>query len=75
MEEIQIPHAIKAFIDKHSQVPREILVVVTSLPKHSPAGPEADARWEMLQAIGKAKAEYGLHGEEIIWGSGNANGS
>lgn len=32
-----------SIVDKRSQVPREILIVVTKLPKESPAGPEADA--------------------------------
>lgn len=43
------------------------MIVVTHLPKQSPAGPEADARHELLQAIAKIKAEYGLYGEHITW--------
>ena len=66
--EINIPPAEAASIDKRSQVPREILIVVTSLPQHSPTGPEADARYELWNAVAKAKADYGLDGEDIRWG-------
>ena len=68
MKEINIPHAQTAFIDCKSQVPREILVVKTLLPQHSSAGPEADGRYELLNAVARAKADHGLHGDDIHWG-------
>jgi hypothetical protein len=68
METIKIPHAKIAFVDQ-SEFPREILVVVTELPKHSPAGPEADARHDMLKAIVEAVADRHLQGHDIRWGS------
>lgn len=69
MDEIFIPHTLRAWIDRRSEVPREILVVVTRLPEHSTAGPEADDRHEMWVAIAIAKAKYGLHCERITWGA------
>ena len=67
MDESKIPHALVAFVDRQSQVPREVLIVATSLPEQSPAGLEADARYEMLNAIAAEVAERGLHGYEIWW--------
>lgn len=69
MEEIEIPHAEKAFIDKISSVPCEILVVVTRLPKESSAGRAADARYELLKAVAETKFLRGLHGDDIRWGA------
>jgi hypothetical protein len=42
---------------------------VTKLPQHSPAGPDADARYELLKAVAETKARLGLHGDDIRWGS------
>ncbi len=58
-----IPHA-EAFVD-NSGYPWEILRVVTKLPEHSSAGPQADARWEMLKAIATKVAELNLQGYKI----------
>jgi hypothetical protein len=69
MDEIQIPHAESAVIDRVSSAPREILVIVTKLPKRSPAGPDADARYELLKAVAEVKARFGLHGDDIRWES------
>jgi hypothetical protein len=68
MNELDIPHAVVSFIDRHSQVPREILVVATKLPRESRAGPEAAARQEFWNAIAERKAKFRLHGEDITWG-------
>ena len=67
MKTVKIPHAKKAFVDK-SGFPYEKLIVVTALPRYSQAGPEADARHDMLKAIAIAVAERQLHGRpEIHW--------
>jgi hypothetical protein len=66
MTEIKIPHARTAFVDR-SQTPREILVVVTDLPEHSPAGPEGDNRHDTMKAVAAAVEEHGLQGYEIRW--------
>ena len=51
MAEIKIPHAEKTFIERDP--PRQILHVVTCLPKN-PATPGCDceAHYEMMKAIG-----------------------
>ena len=67
MKEIKIPHAKTAFVDSSSQTPREILVVVTDLPEHSPAGPEADKRHEMMKAVAAAVEEHRLQEYKIRW--------
>jgi hypothetical protein len=63
---IEIPHAKTAFVDR-SGFPREILIVVTDLPEHSPAGAEADARHEMMKAIANAVAENNLQDYKVRW--------
>lgn len=68
MKIVKIPHAKTAFVDQ-SGFPYEKLIVVTTLPQYSPAGPEADARYDMLKAIATAVAERQLHGgADIRWG-------
>jgi len=70
--EIAVPHAKTAFIDR-SRTPREVLIVVTELSEHSPAGNEADARHDMLQAIARTVAEHNVSGGyEVRWGSNAA---
>jgi hypothetical protein len=71
MEEFNIPHATNAFIDR-SRFPHEVLVVATYLPEHSAAGPEADARYDMLKEIANAEADNRLQGHEIHWSTGGA---
>jgi hypothetical protein len=69
MTAVKIPHARMAFIDR-SAFPREILVVMTDLPEHSPAGPEADARHDMKKAIANYVAEHHLQDYKINWNGG-----
>jgi hypothetical protein len=66
MEKISIPHATGAFVDQ-SRFPYEILIAATALPEHSPAGPEADARHDMLKAIAAAVAQRQMQGYQVHW--------
>ena len=72
MEDIKIPHAEKAYVDR-SLSPREFLHVVTKLPEHSPSGADADARHEMLKAIAADKGLAAAHSEADRIGAANAN--
>ena len=66
MEDIKIPHAEKAYVDR-SLSPREFLHVVTKLPEHSPSGADADARHEMLKAIAAEVEARGLDFYRVYW--------
>jgi hypothetical protein len=65
-QDIKIPHAKTAFVDK-SQTPREYLVVVPDLPEHSVSGSEARKRQDMLNAIAAKVDELGLQAYDIRW--------
>jgi hypothetical protein len=67
MDAIVIPNAVSAFLDRDSQVSREILVVETNLTKDSPDVSTMDARDAMLEAIAREVQDRGLDAYEIRW--------
>ena len=70
MEDIKIPHAEKAYVDR-SLSPIEVLRVFTKLPEHSPSESDAEARDEMLQAIVAEVANRKLDYHRIHWSGGD----
>ena len=70
MEDIKIPHAKRAFVDR-SGSPIEILRVFTELPEHSPSESDAQARHEMLQAIATEVADRKLDYYRVHWSHGD----
>jgi hypothetical protein len=66
MEDIKIPHAEKAYVDR-SLSPVEVLRVFTKLPEHSASKSDAEARDEMLAAIAKEVAERRLDYHRVHW--------
>jgi hypothetical protein len=67
MDAIVIPHAVSAFLDRASQVSREILVVETNLTKDSRDVSTMDARDAMLEAIAREVQDRSLDAYEIRW--------
>ena len=66
MDEIEIPHAAKALVDK-SATPFEKLLVWTGLPEHSLVTREAIARQDMFNAIAAEVFSRRLNGYHITW--------
>ena len=66
MDEISIPHAVKAIVDK-SETPFERLLVWTKLPEHSSTNDEAAAQQDMLKAIAVEVFDRRLNGYHITW--------
>jgi len=66
MDEITIPHAAKALVDK-SAFPFERLLVWTRLPEHSLVNREARSKQDMFNAIAAEVYNRGLNGYDITW--------
>jgi len=69
MAKVKIPYAENVFVDKLSEVPREILHVTTLLVgRPSSPGFDAEKAYELMVAIGKTQGgRDGYHGYKVHW--------